>query len=113
MPCRSSLRLAQSGDEEADQSACVVARIAVRTDAEVAHASHQLKALKAGADLAATGRGVEQLVAHGHEPVEEVGVQRVETGVVGLQHGSESVLGDQEVDEEVDPLPQRGVRSGA
>ena len=61
----------------------------------------------------AVGRGVEQLGAHGHEAVEEVGVQRVEAGAVGLQRVGEAVLGDQEVDEEVDPLAQRGVRESA
>ncbi|GHD19332.1 hypothetical protein GCM10010313_50340 [Streptomyces violarus] len=40
-------------------------------------------------------------------------MQRVEAGVVGVQGGGEAVLGHQEVDEEVDPLPQCGVRGRA
>src|SRR5690606_1938009 len=59
------------------------------------------------------GRGVEQVGADGDEPVEEVGVQRLEPGVVGVQDGGEPVLGDQEVHEEADPALQRGVRGGA
>ena len=39
-------------------------------------------------------------------------MQRVEAGAVGLQRGGEPVLGDQEVDEEVDP-PTRARRAGS
>ncbi len=37
-------------------------------------------------------------------------MQGLEAGLVGLQRRGEPVLGDQEVDEEVDPAGQRGVR---
>ena len=70
-----------------------------------------VSACNVGADLAGVDGGVEQLSAYGHEAVEEIGVQRVEAGVVGLQRGGESVLGDEEVNEQVDPLPQRRERS--
>jgi hypothetical protein len=40
-------------------------------------------------------------------------VQRREAGAVSPQHGGEPVLGDQEVDEHVDPPPERGVRRRA
>jgi hypothetical protein len=56
------------------------------------------------------GSGVEQLGADGHEAVKEVGVRGLEAGVAGLQRRGESVLGGQEVNEQVDPLRQRGVR---
>jgi hypothetical protein len=89
------VRSAWSCDEELDQSTCGVVGIVVGAYAEVPDAAHELEGPQIGANLAGTGCSVEQSGAHGHEAVEEVGVQRVEAGVVGLQHGSESVLGDQ------------------
>ena len=58
------------------------------------------------------GHGVNDAVlsAHRHQAVEKVGVQGLEAGPVGLQRRGEPVLGDQEVDEEIDPARQRGVR---
>ncbi|MDT5155184.1 MAG: phosphoenolpyruvate---glycerone phosphotransferase subunit DhaL, partial [Mycobacterium sp.] len=44
---------------------------------------------------------------HGHEPIEEVGVWGFEAGVAGLQHRCQSLFGDHEIDEEVDPLLRR------
>ena len=43
---------------------------------------------------------------HGDEAVEEVAVQCVEAGVIGLQRGGESMLGGQEIDEEGYPSPE-------
>ena len=40
-------------------------------------------------------------------------MQGLEAGLVGLQRRGEPVLGDQEVDEEIDPAGQRGVRGTA
>jgi hypothetical protein len=54
----------------------------------------------------------EQLRADGHEPVEEVGVQRLEAGAVAAERGREPVLGDEQVDEDVDPGDQPVVRRG-
>lgn len=78
--------------------------------AEPPDTAHEFVGILAGPDLAGIRRGVEQPRAHGYEPVEEVRVQGVEARVVGLQHGSEALLGDHEVDEEVDPPRQRGMR---
>ena len=96
-------REAQSRDDESDHAARVVAGVVVRADAEIADAAHQLVGIHAGENLARRGSGVEQLGADGDEAVEEVGVQGLEGGLVGLQRPGEAVLGDQEVDEEVDP----------
>lgn len=94
----------ESLEEEDDQASGVVAGVVVASDAEVADAAHQLVGLCAGPDVAGFDRGVEQLGADGQQAVEEVGVQRGEAVVVGLKGVGEAVLGDQEVDEEVDPL---------
>jgi hypothetical protein len=40
-------------------------------------------------------------------------MQSLEAGVVGLQRRGEPVLGDQEVNEEIHPFRQRGVRCAA
>ena len=57
-------------------------------------------------DFVSVDRGVEQLLADGHQAVEEVGVQRLEATAVRLQRVSEPVLRDQEINEEADPLTQ-------
>jgi hypothetical protein len=51
---------------------------------------------------------VEQVGAHRHQPVEGVRVQRLEAGTVGPQRLGETVLGDEELDEEVEPPAKRG-----
>jgi hypothetical protein len=66
--------------------------------------------VRTGPDLTSVDRGVEQLRADGHQAVEEVGVQRVEAAAVRLQLLGQSVLRDQEINEEVDPLTQRRKR---
>jgi hypothetical protein len=88
-------------------------RIVSSADAEVPDGAHQLVRLDVGPDLARVRRGVEQPGADRHQAVEEPGVQRLEAGAVRPQHGGEPVLGDQEVDEHVDPPPERGARRRA
>ena len=51
-------------------------------------------------------RGVEQLGADGHKALLEVAEQRVEAAAVRLHRLGEPVLGDEEVDEAVDPLAE-------
>ena len=106
----SAERSLQSLEEQVDQAAGVIAGIAVTSDAEVADAAHQFVGVRAGPDFARADRGVEQLGADGHQAVEEVGVQRVEAAAVRLQRLGQPVLGDQEINEEVDPLTQRRER---
>ena len=48
--------------------------------------------------------------ADGDQAVDEVGVQRLEGGVIGPQHVRQAVLGDEEVDEHADPAGQGAVR---
>jgi len=91
--------LAQSADEQVDQAPCVVVGVVVGADAKVADPAHQCQGIDVGTDLAGRGCGVEQLSTDRHEALGEVGMQCVEPGVVGLQYGGESVLGDQEIDE--------------
>ena len=105
--------LMEPGDEQADHAACVVARVAGGAGAQVADGVQEPEGIGSGADLAGGGRGVEQLSAHGHEAVEEVGVQGLEAGLIGLERRGEPVLGDQEAGEQVDPAGQRGVRCAA
>jgi aryl-alcohol dehydrogenase-like predicted oxidoreductase len=104
---------AQSCDDEFDHATCVVAGVAVRADTEIADATQQFVGIRFGANLARRGSGVEQLGAHGDKAVEEIGVQGLEGGIVGLQRLGEAVLGDQEVGEEVNPPGQGGVRCAA
>ncbi len=75
---------AQARDQQPDQPAGVVARIVARADAQIAHAAHQLVGLDVADDLAGIGGRIEQLRAYRNQAVEEVGVQRLEGGVVGL-----------------------------
>jgi hypothetical protein len=71
----------------------------------------QFVGIHVGENLARRGSSVEQLGAHGDEAVEEIGVQGLEGGIVGLQRLGEAVLGDQELDEEVDPTPTAPIPS--
>ena len=91
----------------------VVVRVTARSEAEAPDAAEQFVGIQAGADLAGRGGGLEELTADRDQPVEEIGVQRLEGGGVGLQHFGQAVLGDQEVDEEVNPASQGGVRCAA
>jgi hypothetical protein len=109
-PWAAGLVEAQPGEEEFDHAPGVVPGVLVRADAEVADAVHQFERVDVGADLACPGGGGEQFGADGHEAVDEIGVQGREGGGVGLQCLGEAVLGDQEVDEQVDPPRQGGVR---
>jgi hypothetical protein len=102
--------LEESRDEQLDHAAGIVARVVVGANAEAADATHQFVGINIGADLAGLGGGGEQLSANGHEAVKEVGMQRVEADAVGLQDRGESMLGDQKINEEVDPLTERRVR---
>jgi hypothetical protein len=83
---------AQSCDDEFDHATCVVAGVVVRADTEIADATQQFVGIHAGPNLARRGSSVEQLGAHGDKAVEEVGVQGLEGGIVGLQR-----LGEAEV----------------
>ena len=74
----------------------IVARVEVSANAEAADATHQFVGINIGADLSGFSGCVEQLSAHGHEAVKEVGMQRVEADAVGLQDRGESMLRDQE-----------------
>ncbi len=78
-------------------------RVLVSADAEVADATHQLEGINIGANLASFSGG-EQLSTNGSKAVNEVGMQRVEANAIGLQERGESMLGDQKINEEVDPL---------
>ena len=97
-------RLEESRDEQRDHTASIVVRVVVGTNAEVADATHQFMGINIGTDLAGLSGGGEQLSANGHETFKEVGMQRVEANAVGLQDCGESMLRDQEINEEVDPL---------
>ncbi len=72
---------AQSGDDEFDHPAGVVAGVVVSADTEIADTTQQLVSVQVGANLARGGRGVEQLGEDWHHAVEEVGVQRFDTAV--------------------------------
>src|ERR1700735_3883406 len=103
MPTSGGRRLSlQSEQEQLDQPAGIIARVVVASGAESADAPHELVAAHARPGLARGDGGVEQLPADRHQAVEKVAVQRLEAVAV-RQRVSESVLGDEEVDEEVDP----------
>ena len=74
-----------------------------RSDAEVADTTHQHGGIDVVAYLSSSCGRVEQLSADGNESIEEVGVQRVEAGTVGLHRRGKAVFRDSEVDEKVDP----------
>ena len=100
----------ESRDEQLDHAAGIVARVVVSANAEVADAIHQFEGINIGTDLASFSGGGEQLSANGHKAVKEVGMQRVEANAVGLQDRSESMLRDQKINEEVDPLTKCSMR---
>jgi hypothetical protein len=104
------VRLEESRNEQLDHAAGIVARVFASADAKVANAIHQFKSTNISADLASFDGGGKQLSANGHEALKEVGMQRVEADAVGLQNRGEPMLGDQEIDEEADPLTERSVR---
>jgi hypothetical protein len=81
----------------------VVTRIAAGPGAQTPDGAEQFVGVLSGADLTRRRGGFEELTAHGDQPVDEVGVQRLEAGVVGPQRCRQAVLGDQEVDEHADP----------
>jgi hypothetical protein len=102
--------LEESREEQLDHAAGIIARVEVSANAEVADATHQFVGIHIGADLASFSGGGEQLSANRHEAVKEVGMQRVEANAVGLQDRSESMLRDQEINEEVGPLTEGSMR---
>jgi len=53
----------------------VLAGVAVDSDAEVADTAQEFEGVDVRAYLVGSRSGLEQLCAHGHEAVEEVGVQ--------------------------------------
>src|SRR5258706_3480866 len=106
-------QLKQPGGKQLDHAACVVARVVIDANAQAANATHQFVGIEVRADLAGLRGSIEELSAHRHEAVEKVGVQGIEAGVVGLHNRGESVLGDQEINEEVYPSRQRSVRRDA
>ncbi len=87
----------------------IVTRVVVSTNAEIADTVHQFEGINIGTDLTSVGAGFEQLSAHGHEAMKKVSMERVEASAVGLQDCGESMLGDQEINEEIDPLTQGSV----
>jgi hypothetical protein len=106
-------RPAQSRDEECGQSAGVVAGVALRADAEVSDAAHEVVGVVVGADLAGRGRSLEEFGAHRQEAVEEVGVQRLEAAgdkslltLFGAEHSLGGIPGH-EVAETTDESPAR------
>ena len=103
-------RLEKSRKEQLDHAARIVARVLIGTHAEVAYAIHKFISINIGLDLASFNGGCEQLSANGHEAVKKVSVQRGESGAVRLQDCGESMLRDQEIHEEVDPLTKCSVR---
>src|SRR3984885_3013734 len=60
-----SLVEAQSGDDELDHAACVVAGVVLHPAREIADAKHQFVGIHAGENLPRRGRCFEQLGAHG------------------------------------------------
>jgi hypothetical protein len=74
---------AQSGDEELDQVARVVVRVAARPGAQVPDTAEQFVGILAGTDLTRRGGCLEELPGHGDQAAGEVGVQRLEGRVVG------------------------------
>ncbi|MDT5241402.1 MAG: hypothetical protein QOD97_3600, partial [Mycobacterium sp.] len=104
------LPLAQPCDDELHHATRIVVGVGVRADADVADATHQSVGIDAGNDLSRRSSGLEQLGADGDEAVEEVGMQCLERGRVGLQCAGQTALGDQEIHEEVDPVRQSGMR---
>ena len=99
----------QSRDEKIDQAAGVVAGVGVGADAEVTHAAHQFVGGHVEPGFAGGRCGVQSAGTHRHQAVDEIGVQRLISGVVGSQHRRKSVFGDQQIGELVDPSRQRGV----
>jgi hypothetical protein len=102
--------LEESRDEQRDHATGIVVRVVVGTNAEVADAMHQFDGINIGTDLASFSGGGEQLSANGHEAVKKIGMQRAEADAVGSQDCGESMLRDQEINEEVDPLTECSVR---
>lgn len=102
--------LPEPGDEQRGHPARVVARVAAGPGAQVADAEQEGESVLARGYLTGVRRGGQQAGAHRHEAAEEVAVQGLEAGAVGLQRRGEPVLGDQEVNKPVGPDRQRGVR---
>jgi hypothetical protein len=101
--------LAESRDEQFDHATGIVARVVASTNAEVANAIHQSAGLNVGADLTSFNSGSKQLSTHWHKAVKKVGVQGVEADAARLQNRGESMLRDQKINEEVDPLTKCSV----
>jgi hypothetical protein len=65
----------ETHDEQLDHAAGMVARVGVGANAEAANGQHQFVGIDIRVDLAGLSGGGQQLCAHGHEPVEEIGVK--------------------------------------
>ena len=55
-------------------------RVAARSEAEAPDAAEQFVGIQAGADLARRGRSLKELLAHGDQAVDEVGVRSTAPG---------------------------------
>ncbi len=79
----------QTCDQLTRESTCIVARVLVGEDAEVADTAHQLVCADVRSDITRGYRGVEHLCTHRDEALDEVGMQRVEAHLV-VAHWSTS-----------------------
>lgn len=104
------LNLAQAGDEQRDDPPYVVLGVLHGPGDEVTDGSDRLVRANLRHHLAGLGGRVEQVGQDRDEAIEEELVQGRVAGVVALPHLRQAVLGAEEVDEEVDPVEQRGER---
>jgi hypothetical protein len=77
---RGGLRKAR--EEQVDHAAGLVAGEGIDSDAQVADAEHQVVSPYVRAGLAGGGGCFQQLVEHGQQAVDELGVQALEPGLV-------------------------------
>ena len=100
---RRGIRNPQAGDDEIDHAPGVEAGVVFGAGAQTPNAIHQAEGICARLYLSRSRSRIEQFRTDWNQAVEEPGMQRLVGCIIGLQRGGEAVLGDQEIDEQVNP----------
>lgn len=74
--------LCEAGEDQVNHATSVVVGDGLDSDAQVADAQHQVEGSDVVARVARGGGGFQQLVEHGQQAFDELGVQALESGLV-------------------------------
>lgn len=97
-------------NEKSNETTGLVVTPTLTPDAEVSHTAHQCIRPDVGAHLPRLARRPKQVRANRDESINEFPVQPGECPFVTVERPGETMLRDQKIDEEINPLGERRVR---